>query len=1237
MDEINYIELIKIVERSVKRSFMAFVYENGKDVENVANIGAHPGDIVKLERSGEYYGIAVEILGDVKPLLTNKFVIRILTMMKKEDYVTILGVLGLTNMDQLYYILDRWFRIATTDYNNVFKYTNKYPTFDKWISTVAYDPIMAPVKIVEIGLNQVTGESVVPPDWIDREFDSAEDLHYAMSQLPNRVGRSPVTYAIIYTMIIQTTNNLITDLKNIDYDTIFYFDVINGSFQTTQTKKEKPGYEYVKYDNILIGFKLTDILEPKGKITGEHTQSRLKEVGLLVSRLQKSIRRGKYGARALAETIEALNISPNYNLPEHGFLRVSASKQMVWRLFVTIFEDCRPYKPLYEPSLLHLIILVLITQKLLEYRFTNQVLENIKLIALLAQYNDKPIDWYPWQKLEIANISDVVLTKKSDYHNALFMAIHNVIMRKYDNQMLRRYYTIEHGINEFDRPIELQKDYWKKTLSNSKKLLHNKDVYRDIILSSFDMHNKTYITLYYQACQAISMTTREIVGYIWDISSGYNIRSGLPKPPTDNTLVSIQEYFYQQSLDAKMEETNIIESTEPLAALDIPKYINIEPNERARRISFLLLFGNKYKSKNNEIVLAGSISKPIRIKINNEWNWSDDIKYLNDYPRRTVYLTDIDPPFGFAWTKNKVNIEIIEGKPMVDSKYIPLFDASMILKSVAPKINLRANSKILNLVVTILSGREINFETLLDLRQQHVTELVNWIPDNNHMQLINMELITVAYTKIYNQYNNIITIGPISSSGSKMQNSINYLLEGKLWAVFNLFSYLYPDTLKPSGSVNFHIRKSTAGYIHLVNSLEKILFDNKPITGSIPTIKTQLWDHQLESVNKIMSGFRNGIFGFGDSSDVGSGKTLTSLKIATELIHETNRTYSGILVLLPGNKLIKTWKEEIERHAEGFDVIYQENDADIGPIERNTIVITTMGRNRDHPINHKWLLVIIDECLTVQNKNALWTESAWKQSMMAKHLVMMSATFFRTRFDKLYYMLKMLRTGLPERREYLDAILLESIVSKISSSKRKWISNFNYFTLDDETRKLYTQIDRSSMSTEVKFAKMTSLLISSSKTNLVLVNQLSTLIKQMESQKHRCLIYARANEEANFWSQHLNIPIYPEKGQHCIVTYHNGTYGLNDLVIYDTIIMRPPNSDLLPQIKGRLDRFGQQSDNLRIEYFIFKDTIEEGLIIRLNIASQFIHKYIMPLATFYDVSVNYKKYLEQNNELQKID
>ena len=86
---------------------------------------------------------------------------------------------------------------------------------------------------------------------------------------------------------------------------------------------------------------------------------------------------------------------------------------------------------------------------------------------------------------------------------------------------------------------------------------------------------------------------------------------------------------------------------------------------------------------------------------------------------------------------------------------------------------------------------------------------------------------------------------------------------------------------------------------------------------------------------------------------------------------------------------------------------------------------------------------------------------------------------------------------------------------------------------------------------------------------------------------------------------------------------------MNDLVIYDTIVMRPPPPDVLPQIRGRLDRFGQSKNELYIEYFVLKNTLEEGLILRMNIASQFVHKYIMPLAQFYEVSVNYEKYTEE--------
>lgn len=51
---------------------------------------------------------------------------------------------------------------------------------------------------------------------------------------------------------------------------------------------------------------------------------------------------------------------------------------------------------------------------------------------------------------------------------------------------------------------------------------------------------------------------------------------------------------------------------------------------------------------------------------------------------------------------------------------------------------------------------------------------------------------------------------------------------------------------------------------------------------------------------------------------------------------------------------------------------------------------------------------------------------------------MMSATFFRSRFDKLFYMLKMLRSGLPEVKDYLDCILNESMICYINEKTRKY-------------------------------------------------------------------------------------------------------------------------------------------------------------------------------------------------------
>lgn len=191
MEDVDFATLIKYVGKSTKNSYETYQLDD-KDIPNIANLGGKVGDIAKLERHGEYYGISIELLEDIKPLLTEKFVVRILAMLKKEDYITPLALFGLSSMDQLQYILHKWLQVATIDYDNSLTTKNKYPIFDEWIETVTHDPILGRIKVVEIGHNENTGDSVVPSDWIGREFASGRDMHKAMDKLESRIGKPPV-------------------------------------------------------------------------------------------------------------------------------------------------------------------------------------------------------------------------------------------------------------------------------------------------------------------------------------------------------------------------------------------------------------------------------------------------------------------------------------------------------------------------------------------------------------------------------------------------------------------------------------------------------------------------------------------------------------------------------------------------------------------------------------------------------------------------------------------------------------------------------------------------------------------------------------------------------------------------------------------------------------------------------------------------------------------------------------
>lgn len=120
------------------------------------------------------------------------------------------------------------------------------------------------------------------------------------------------------------------------------------------------------------------------------------------------------------------------------------------------------------------------------------------------------------------------------------------------------------------------------------------------------------------------------------------------------------------------------------------------------------------------------------------------------------------------------------------------------------------------------------------------------------------------------------------------------------------------------------------------------------------------------------------------------------------------------------------------------------------------------------------------------------------------------------------------------------------------------------------------------------------------------------------------LIYARSKAEADEIAEVVpRVSRYPDQSEkHVVISYAEGTYGLNTLICYNTILTRPPEPDKLPQMKGRLDRPGQTKDDLHLEYILVGDTIEEAWLLRLEVAAKFLSEYIMPIAEFYDAAVN---------------
>lgn len=211
----------------------------------------------------------------------------------------------------------------------------------------------------------------------------------------------------------------------------------------------------------------------------------------------------------------------------------------------------------------------------------------------------------------------------------------------------------------------------------------------------------------------------------------------------------------------------------------------------------------------------------------------------------------------------------------------------------------------------------------------------------------------------------------------------------------------------------------------------------------------------------------------------------------------------------------------------------------------------------------------------------------------------------------------MLNCMLPETKDYLDTILIDSIKVNLPINKRVWNENVFKENLETELLLRYNNINNTIQSNEKKYIELKKFI----RENIDYIKIFEKYIDKMKDSK--LLIYASSMEEAENISKIKDVGLYPDiTKRHVVVSYAVGTYGLNNLVTFNHILTRPPEPDKLPQMKGRLDRMGQKADELNITYILIKNTIEEMEYMKLELCNKFYSNHIMPLSEFFKLKIN---------------
>ena len=423
-------------------------------------------------------------------------------------------------------------------------------------------------------------------------------------------------------------------------------------------------------------------------------------------------------------------------------------------------------------------------------------------------------------------------------------------------------------------------------------------------------------------------------------------------------------------------------------------------------------------------------------------------------------------------------------------------------------------------------------------------------------------------------------------------------------------------------------------------------------------VTTTLWSHQQEAVGRVLEGVALGKRGFADASAVGAGKTLSAVaccvRVAQWLAERKLRRH-GFLVLVPNTDLVTEWIQQALLHTSGVHIVAQQQtgylisrgvtnggkppkahastrrNAPGGKVDASTIVVSTLGRLRDKPFVSQvgWDMVIVDECLSVQNDTALQTVEAWRQVSASRcGVLMLSATFFRSRMSKLFYMIRMLRSALPRTEGYLPALLAEHIICYLPERTRSWKLQYTPVPLTADASSVY----ESRLSSAARSQKDSRLVYGELKTVIRdmwegtdLVAAVDAECRRLQAQGRKVLIFANSERE-------LAAVVKKCKGARTwrdgkastkagtgplVVTTQRGAYGLNLQQEADAVICRPQAGDLIEQMKGRVDRPGQVAKELVLCIVYARDTVEEVEAANIRLCGAFFRQYLDPLSRLF--------------------